>query len=88
MVLLITYDLRKPGKNYQALYNEIKASGTWWHHLESVWMIETQSTPEAWYNQLAQHLDAGDHLLIIRVQRPFQGWLPQNAWDWLNARTF
>lgn len=88
MVLLITYDLRYPGRDYSGLYQEIKSAGTWWHHLESMWLIETQLNPQQWYSKLAPNLDANDHLFIIQVQGNYWGWLPKEAWDWLAARHF
>jgi hypothetical protein len=88
MILLISYDLNRPGQNYSALHEEIKQAGTWWHHLESTWLIETNQTPNQWYDRLAKHLDATDNILIIEVTRNYYGWLPQKAWDWLSARSF
>jgi hypothetical protein len=37
-VYQISYDLRKQ-RNYEALYQRIKAYGTWAHPLESSWVI-------------------------------------------------
>jgi len=47
-VLLIGYDLNKPrgDRDYPDLIEAIKAiSGSWWHHLDSTWLIETDKTP-------------------------------------------
>jgi hypothetical protein len=88
MVLLITYDLKKPGQNYTALHEEIKKAGTWWHHLESTWLIETSQTPQQWFARLAPHIDQNDHILIIEVKKNYWGWLPPKAWEWLNGRSY
>jgi hypothetical protein len=88
MVLLITYDLNAPGKNYDRLYEEIKKAGTWWHHLDSTWLIETQSSPQQWYERLAPHIDRNDFLFVIEVERNYWGQLPQEAWEWLRGRNF
>lgn len=88
MILLITYDLKAPGRNYEELHETIKSAGTWWHHLESTWLIETNLTPEQWYNNLAKHLDINDLIFIIEVKRNYYGYLPQKAWDWLGQRNF
>ena len=88
MILLISYDLNKPGQDYSNLHQEIKKAGIWWHHLESTWIISTDLSPEAWHKRLKQHMDDNDHLLIIEVCKNFHGWLPQNAWDWLYNRIF
>jgi len=83
LVLLITYDLRVPGKNYTGLYDEIKKAGMWWHHLDSTWLIKTNLTPSQWYNQLNKYIDKNDGLLIIQVTSNYQGWLPEKAWNWI-----
>ncbi len=88
MILLITYDLKAPGRNYAGLYESIKSSGTWWHHLESIWLVETNQTPEQWYNKLATQMDQNDNLFIVQVTRNYFGYLPQKAWDWLKDRSF
>ena len=88
MVLLITYDLKKPGQNYKPLHDAIKSAGTWWHHLESTWIIETSETPQTWYSRLAPHMDRNDNLLVIEVANNYYGWAPKEAWGWLAGRTF
>jgi len=88
MVLLITYDLKRPGQNYAGLHDAIKAAGTWWHHLESTWIIETDESPRDWYNRLAPHLDQTDYVIVIEITRNYFGWAPKEAWDWLSRRTF
>lgn len=88
MVLLITYDLKRPVQNYAALHEEIKRGGTWWHHLESTWIIETTESPQQMYNRLVRHIDQNDRLLIIEVKRNYWGWLTDKAWEWLNGRTY
>ena len=88
MILLISYDLNDPSKDYTALYEEIKKAGIWWHHLDSTWLVQTNSGPEEWESRLRQHMDDNDNLLVIEVRRNYNGWLPQRAWTWLSARDF
>ena len=88
MILLISYDLNKPGQDYSNLHKEIKRAGSWWHHLESTWLISTDLGPEKWHERLIRHMDENDHLLVIEVCDNYQGWLPKKAWEWLNRRNF
>lgn len=88
MMLLISYDLNKPGQDYSRLYDEIKKAGTWWHHLDSTWIISTSSGPEEWERRLRRHMDDNDSLLVIEICDNYQGWLPQKAWEWLEKRDF
>lgn len=88
MILLISYDLNRPGQDYSSLYEEIKKAGTWWHHLDSTWIISTNQTPEQWQERLKKHMDDNDNLLVIEVCNNYQGWLPEKAWKWLRERNY
>lgn len=83
--LLISYDLNKPGQDYDALYDAIKELGSfWWHYLDSTWVVATHLTPTVASERLRAVLDASDRLLVINVTNDaYDGWLQQEAWDWL-----
>ena len=38
---LVTYALKKPGQDYKDIHEAIKSCGTWWHYLESTWLLKT-----------------------------------------------
>ena len=84
MVYVVSYDLRKPGKNYIGLMEQLQASQRWWHYLTSTWLISTNENASQLYNRLAPHLDQGDGILIIEAGNHAQGWLPKEAWDWIH----
>ena len=83
MVYLVSYDLRKPKQNYQGLFEELKRSLAWWHYLDSTWLLSTSETAADIYHRLAIYIDPSDYILIIRVTEDCHGWLPKNAWPWL-----
>lgn len=83
MVYVVSYDLRKPGKDYIGLTEQLKASPRWWHYLASTWLIFTSESATQLYNRLAPHLDRDDIILIIEAGNHIGGWLPQKAWDWI-----
>lgn len=56
--LLITYDLNKPGQNYEELYERIKRLGTWWHYLGSTWIVICPLTPSQAFDRIRESLDA------------------------------
>jgi len=88
-MLLITYDLNRPGKDYPSLYSAIKSiSRRWWHHLTSVWIIETNLTPQQVAQKLITLIDKNDELLVVKLQSDYDGQLPQDAWNWLKDRIF
>lgn len=63
----ITYDLRKQ-RDYQSLYERLKAYGTWCHALESTWIIATSQTATQVRENLITVMDADDCLLVTRLQ--------------------
>ena len=67
MRYLISYDLNKPGKNYDALINEITAMGGT-RVLLSQWVVRRNGTSAA---GLRDHfwtfMDANDRLLVVSI---------------------
>ena len=87
MIYAINYDLNRPGQNYAAVHEAIKSFGNWWHYLGSTWLVDTALDAEGIWGILEPHFDKNDHVLVIGVTRDYRGWLPQEAWDWIQART-
>lgn len=89
MVYLITYDLNKAGQNYDELYKAIKdLPGSWWHFLDSAWIIQTNLSSSQIFDSIKHTIDANDGMLIIKVTSDHAGWLPQGAWDWLSKANY
>jgi hypothetical protein len=63
---IISYDLRQPGRDYDPLYEAIKAYGTWAHINESVWAVVTTQTAVQVRDNLSQHAHPNDRLFVIR----------------------
>ena len=85
MIYLVTYDLKQPDKDYEPLYEAIKKCGSsWWHYLESTWIVSTDISVDECVKRLRQAMDDNDYLLVVEItQQPRQGWLPSKAWDWI-----
>lgn len=65
---LISYDLNKPGQDYKDLMAAIKGlSDTWWHHLDSTWLLQHPGPSTAIRDSLKPHLDASDELLVVKL---------------------
>ncbi|MDE2027543.1 MAG: hypothetical protein KGK03_04440 [Candidatus Omnitrophica bacterium] len=81
---LITYDLKyKSTQNYVPFFNAIRTA-KWWHYLPDAWIIITDKDATYWQNTLVPLTFQGDFLLIIEVKRQSGGWLPLEAWNWIN----
>lgn len=72
---LIGYDLNTSGQNYDGLIKEIKALGSWWHCLDSTWLVKCNSTYVTVRNHLQQFIDSNDELLVIDVTGDSAAWI-------------
>lgn len=61
---IIEYDLRQPGRDYDALYKTIKDYGTWAHVTESTWFIKTDETCAQVRDKLWKLMDGNDRLFV------------------------
>jgi hypothetical protein len=64
---MIGYDLNKPGQNYTELIDAIKTLGTWWHCLDSTWLVKSNSTAIQIRDALSAHIDSSDELLVAQI---------------------
>lgn len=65
---IIGYDLHPTkGETYTELIDAIKAYGTYWHHLDSTWLIVTQQTATQVRDNLWQHMKSDDQLLVAKT---------------------
>ena len=74
--LIIGYDLNKEknGEDYEKLISAIKSQGSWWHHLDSTWLVKTQKTAVEVRDSLNGYLDKNDELLVIEVTGQARAW--------------
>lgn len=86
MVYSITYDLRRPGRNYDTLIEAIKSYGTWWHQTESVWFIVSYQNAADIRNNLMKHIDGNDLLFVIALRREWAAiGFKENEYSWLKS---
>lgn len=62
---LIGYDLNKSGQDYTILIEAIKKLGTWWHCLDSTFIVKSSSTAAIIRDHLRQYIDSNDELLVV-----------------------
>lgn len=84
MIYLVSYDLKVPGRDYAKLYEVLKSSTSWWHYLESTWLLYTEENMPVWSDRIRSTLDENDRFIILDVTgKSRNGWLPRKAWDWI-----
>ena len=47
-------------------------------------VVKTNYTANQISDTLRKQIDANDNLLVIRVRKDYAGWLPKEAWEWLD----
>ena len=83
-VYCLSYDLRKPNRNYSELYEAIKSFKAWWHQTESVWFIVTNKNAGDVRDFLMQFIDNNDKLFVIQVINNWGGkGFSKEEYDWL-----
>lgn len=65
--LMVGYDLNKSGQNYDKLIDALTAYGTYWHHLDSTWLIRTTKTCVEVRDELKAFIDGNDELLVAEL---------------------
>lgn len=84
MIYLFTYDLRPTFfRNVAPLKSELRNSPAWCNYLERTWLIGTYETERQLDARLVRHLTTQDFWFITRITYGYFGWLPKEAWDWI-----
>jgi hypothetical protein len=72
--ILISYDLNTPGQDYPNLIERLKSYGTWWHHLDSLWIIKTSESASMVHDVIRTYLDTNDELLVVNITGDPAAW--------------
>jgi hypothetical protein len=87
-VYSVSYDLRKPGQNYNNLIQALQQVPSC-KPLQSLWFVDTPQDSATLHNALKSHMDANDGLVVTEITHG-AGWavsgIPQACLDWLRAR--
>src|SRR5690242_19808780 len=85
-LLLVTFSLRNQLKDYDSFFVTLRGNASQWcHYIEQTFLVRTPYDVQEFCNRLYPHMEKTDSLLVVKMdgaQR--QGWLPQEAWDWMN----
>ena len=82
-VYVISYQQRSTRQDYRSLIEELERCSSWWHYLDDTWLVNTEESATQLYNRLAPYLEGSDSVLIVSAGKDVQGWLPDDAWKWI-----
>jgi hypothetical protein len=71
-VLLVTYDLKVKGQNYEGILGIVKKY-SYTKLSESSYAIDTTESPDTIYEKLKPSLDENDNLYVITLSNPRMG---------------
>ena len=80
---IVTYDLKQPIEKYVPFFEELRRSYKWSHFIENTWIVLRHDTLVETGHKLRPLIFQSDHLLIMPAKGPADGWLPQEAWQWI-----
>ncbi len=80
-VILVTYDLKKPGRNYAPVHEYLKRF-THCKGMESVWLLDTSTSCVSIRDNLNLLVDANDVVFVTPIARG-SAWLRYPCGDWL-----
>src|SRR5437879_2887807 len=64
---MVGYDLNRPGQDYKELIAALKLYSSWWHCLDSTWIIVTDHTAVQVRDHLSKFLDQNDEILVATI---------------------
>lgn len=63
-----------PHQDYKGLISYSKGFGSWWHHLDSTWLVKTDMTPAAVRKGCKPYLDENGEVLVVDVSGDPAAW--------------
>ena len=79
-ILLVSYELKKPGRDYQALFDYLEQFNRC-HELQSGWLIEAYEAVTQVREDLRSLVDANDVILVNRLNQEWSSYnYPCAAW--------
>lgn len=72
--LMVGYDLKKPGQDYEELIQKLNSFPTHWHCLDSTWFVVESMTPTQLRDALSPLIDGNDALIVLDVSGDAGAW--------------
>lgn len=87
-VLLVTFSLNNPLRNYEQFFVTLRGTSIqWWHYIPQTCIVVTTLNLDELAFRLGAHIEGTDSLLIVPIGPDSSGQLPMEAWNWINQVT-
>jgi hypothetical protein len=67
VILIVTYDLHNPGRDYNAIAAVLESADSFVHPQGSVWILDTEVEPAMWRDELKKAGDKSEGLPRVEV---------------------
>lgn len=85
-VYAINYDLRSAGLDSNELFKAIEGLGDNCHILESMWFVEAAGSASDIRDELKEHIDRDDELIVTRFKGGWATTFSDDCTDWLHGK--
>ena len=88
MLYNIIYELKNAERDYSTFFSALKTFSTSNQCMKNSWFVKTNKNKQEIYDNLKQHLDTSDLLLITQTSLTnLSGWLPIDSVNWLQEHS-
>jgi hypothetical protein len=86
MVLVVTYDLHQPGRDYPKIKEVLQEADSWAHPQGSVWLLDTLVSPSDWVERLRAVGDANDEYFVAQLRQNWSSFnMDSKVVEWLKS---
>ena len=83
-MFIISYDLKSPQADYEAMSAAIQGQGEAQRILESTWVLDSKHNEDEIAAALKTVIHEGDRFIVTEMQKDRrQGWLAKSMWQWM-----
>jgi hypothetical protein len=81
---VICFALHGPQTAYADFLQEMQEFDAWLHYVDNAWIVLSRRPLVSISSSLRSKIRTGDWLMVMPAKGPVDGWLPRDAWDWIN----
>jgi len=83
-MFIISYDLKSPQADYEAMSAAIQGQGAALRILESTWVLDSEHNEDEIASALRAAIHEGDRFIVTEMREDRrQGWLAKSMWQWM-----
>jgi hypothetical protein len=81
---VICFALHGPPSAYRDFFEELQECDAWMHYVQNAWIVLSRRPLMDLAKNLRGKIRTGDWLMVMPAKGPVDGWLPKEAWEWIN----